>query len=122
MQTEDATVQLVIQFNDALNAHDVDGMMRLMTDDCLFENTSPAPDGTIYRGQAAVRSFWEDFFRASQSQRIEIEAIFACDDHCVMRWRYHWADATGQPGHIRGIDLYTLRDGQIAEKLSYVKG
>jgi hypothetical protein len=39
-----------------------------------------------------------------------------------MRWRYSWVDSDGQPGHIRGVDLYTLRDGLIAEKLSYVKG
>ncbi|CAG1772762.1 partial limonene-1,2-epoxide hydrolase, partial [uncultured bacterium] len=38
-------IQLVTRFNDALNARDVDAMMRLMTDDCVFENTFPAPDG-----------------------------------------------------------------------------
>lgn len=32
---------LVIQFNDALNAHDVDAMMKLMSEDCSFENTYP---------------------------------------------------------------------------------
>jgi hypothetical protein len=26
-----------------------------MTDDCVFENTYPATDGTRYQGQAAVR-------------------------------------------------------------------
>ena len=36
-------VQLVTRFNDALNAHDVDGMMALMSDDCIFENTYPPP-------------------------------------------------------------------------------
>jgi hypothetical protein len=39
-----------------------------------------------------------------------------------MLWCYHWVDASGTPGHIRGVDVYTLRDGLIAEKLSYVKG
>ena len=26
------------------------------------------------------------------------------------------------PGHVRGVDLFTVRDGRVAEKLSYVKG
>jgi hypothetical protein len=29
--------------------------MTLMTDDCVFENTWPAPDGERYEGQVAVR-------------------------------------------------------------------
>jgi hypothetical protein len=32
---------LIIRFNDALNARDVDAMMALMTADCVFENTTP---------------------------------------------------------------------------------
>lgn len=122
MKTEAAAVQIVIRFNEALNAQDVDTMMSLMTAACVFENTSPAPDGTRYQGQAAVRAFWVDFFRTAQGQHIEFEEIAAWEDRCVMRWRYTWHDASGTPGHIRGIDLYKLEDGKIAEKLSYVKG
>lgn len=114
-------VQTVVQFNDALNARDLNTMMQLMTDDCVFENTFPAPDGTRYVGQRAVRLFWQDFFRASQDLHFEIEDIFAAGNRCVMRWNYTW-EAGGEHGHIRGIDVYTLRDGRIAEKLSYVKG
>jgi hypothetical protein len=39
-----------------------------------------------------------------------------------MRWTYHWANAQGESGHIRGVDVYRLADGLITEKLSYVKG
>lgn len=115
-------VQLVLDFNDALNARDVDAMMRLMTADCIFENTYPTPDGARFTGQAAVRAFWQEFFEGAASATIEPEEIFASGDRCVMRWVYRWTDAAGQAGHIRGIDLYTVRDGLIAEKLSYVKG
>ncbi|RPI52267.1 MAG: hypothetical protein EHM56_08585, partial [Chloroflexi bacterium] len=47
--------QVVERFNEALNAQDVDAMMDLMTEDCVFENTSPAPDGARYEGKEAVR-------------------------------------------------------------------
>ena len=114
--------ELVVRFNQALNAGDVDEMMRLMTSDCVFENTYPPPDGERFAGQAAVCAFWEEFFRGSSQARLEIEELFTSGDRCVMRWRYQWVDAAGQAGHIRGVDLYRFRDGLIAEKLSYVKG
>ena len=69
-----------------------------------------------------MRAFWEEFFRGAQQQAIEIEEIFASGNHCVMRWVYRWQNRDGKPGHIRGVDIYALRDGLIAEKLSYVKG
>lgn len=116
------TIERVLAFNDALNAADVDGMMARMTEDCVFENTGPFPDGTRFEGRAAVRSFWEDFFRGSAQARIDVEQIYALGERCAMRWRYQWTDRAGQPGHIRGADLYRLANGLIAEKLSYVKG
>uniref|UniRef100_UPI0025A22EF2 nuclear transport factor 2 family protein n=1 Tax=Klebsiella pneumoniae TaxID=573 RepID=UPI0025A22EF2 len=80
------------------------------------------PDGTRYAGQTAVRAFWEEFFRGAPNARIEPEEIFAADDRCVMRWNYRWLDAQGQAGHVRGVDVFRIREGLIAEKLSYVKG
>ena len=37
------------------------------------------------------------------------------------RW-FVWTDPAGQSGHIRGVDVFRVRDGLILEKLSYVKG
>jgi ketosteroid isomerase-like protein len=118
----EAALSLVREFNEALNRADVEGMMARMTADCIFENTYPAPDGDRLEGQAEVRRFWEAFFRTSLEPRIEIEEIFAGQDRCVMRWIYHWSETSGERPHIRGVDLYRIRAGKIAEKLSYVKG
>ncbi|RLT38721.1 MAG: nuclear transport factor 2 family protein [Chloroflexi bacterium] len=116
------TIQLVKRFNDALNARDVDGMMALMHPACIFENTYPPPDGARFVGQEAVRGFWLDFFAGSSQAAIEIEEIAAWEDRCVMRWVYRWRNPQAESGHIRGIDLYTVADGLISQKLSYVKG
>ena len=113
---------LIIRFNDALNARDVDAMMSWLTADCVFENTYPAPAGARYTGQSAVREFWEDFYRSSSEARIEVEELFGQNDRAVMRWTYRWTDPAGHSGYIRGVDVYKVRDGLIAEKLSYVKG
>jgi hypothetical protein len=122
------TLAIVQQFHDALNQHNVELMMSFMTENCLFENTSPAPDGTIYRGQAAVRAFWEQFFADAPFARIDIEEIFVAGekkDRCVLRWTYYWRDPNESgsgPNHVRGVDVFKVEGGKISVKLSYVKG
>jgi len=122
MSRIESVVRAVLDFNDAFNRHDVAGMMQLMSDDCVFENTHPAPDGTIYSGKEAVTRFWQDFFSESPQAHIKIEDIFGMGFRCVMRWRYDWVDNAGEKGHVRGVDVYLVKDGLIREKLSYVKG
>jgi predicted SnoaL-like aldol condensation-catalyzing enzyme len=118
----ESAIRIVLEFNEAFNRHDVGGMMRLMSDDCVFENTDPAPDGTVYSGKEVVTHFWQDFFRESPHAQIEIEEIFGFGRRCIMRWRYHWVDESGGKGHVRGVDIFQVKDGLITEKFSYVKG
>jgi hypothetical protein len=122
MSRIESAVRIVLEFNEAFNRHDVEGMMQLMSDDCVFENTDPAPDGEAYLGKEAVTRFWLDFFHGSPQAHIEVEEIFGFGIRCVLRWRYDWTDTAGNIGHVRGVDLYQLKNGLISEKLSYVKG
>lgn len=117
-----ATLAVIRQFNEALNRRDVAAMMALLTEDTLFDNTYPAPDGTRYEGQASVRAFWTEFFAGAAQIELETEEIFAAGERGVMRWVYRWVGRDGQPGHVRGVDVYRVQNGRIAEKLSYVKG
>jgi ketosteroid isomerase-like protein len=112
-----STEATVSAFNEAFGRHDVDAVMALMTDDCIFENTLPAPDGERHIGQRDVRRFWEKFFSESPSATFETEEMVVASDRAVVRWRFDWGD-----GHVRGIDLFKVRDGKVADKLSYVKG
>ena len=122
MSRLESAIRVVLEFNEAFNRHDVAGMMQLMSDDCIFENTSPAPDGAVYSGKEVVTRFWQDFFRESPQAHIEIEEIFSLGERCMMRWRYSWVDMAGDKGHVRGVDVFRVRNGFIREKLSYVKG
>jgi ketosteroid isomerase-like protein len=116
-----ATLAAVEIFNKAFNRHDADAVMAAMTEDCVFENTSPAPDGLRLEGAAAVRAFWEKFFAASPDAFFEAEEIVAAGDRCVVRWLYR-KTKDGKPWHLRGVDVFKIRDGKVAEKLAYVKG
>ncbi len=122
MSRLESAIRIVLEFNEAFNRQDVAGMMQLMSDDCVFENTAPAPDGAVYSGKEAVTRFWQDFFRESPQAHIEVEEIFGLGFRCIMRWRYDWIDDAGKKGHVRGVDIFRVKDGAICEKLSYVKG
>jgi ketosteroid isomerase-like protein len=103
-----STLAAIERFNTAFNRQDVDGVMAAMTDDCLFESTGPAPDGERYQGASAVREFWETFFRNNPQATFVAEEVCAAGDRCVVRWRYEWGS-----GHVRGVDLFRVRDGLI---------
>ncbi len=111
------TGEVIDRFNAAFNAHDVDAVMALMTEDAVFESTLPAPDGRRYEGQAAVRAYWEEFFASSPPDSFAGEETIVTGDRAVVRWVFNWGT-----GHVRGVDVMTVRDGKVAEKLSYVKG
>ena len=117
-----ATLETVDRFGAVFNRRDVDAVMAAMTDDCVFESTYPPPDGQRFEGQEAVRGAWEDLFRSSPDATFETEERFAVDDRCTARWIYRYSGEDGVTHHIRGVDVFRVRDGKVAEKLSYVKG
>ena len=112
----DASLAAVARFDAAFGLQDIDAVMAAMTADCVFESTAP-PDGVRYEGQAALRAAWTGFFAASPGAVFETEEQLAWDDRVVTRWRYTW-----EGGHVRGVDVFRIQDGLVAEKLSYVKG
>lgn len=111
-----AAKEAVERFGKAFDAKDVDAIMAAMTTDCVFEDTSP-PDGRRHEGADAVRVAWTALFTASPDGVFTTEEVIEAGDRVVARWRYDWGS-----GHVRGIDVFTVRDGLVAEKLSYVKG
>jgi ketosteroid isomerase-like protein len=118
--TTASTIETVARFSEAFRRHDVDGIMAMMTDDCVFESMMPAPDGKRVEGQEEMRAFWTQMFEKTPTAHFETEDSFACGDRCTVMWRYSW-NTDGVPGHVRGIDVFRVRDGKVSEKLSYAK-
>ena len=117
------TTRMVIdRFNEAFNRHDADALEPLLTDDTVFEDTSPAPDGRRVEGKRAVVEFWRGWFARNAGAVFEAEeAAIVAGDRAVVRWVYR-KPRNGQPWHLRGVDVFTVRDGKVAAKLAYVKG
>src|SRR5207253_2258407 len=83
----DQTVAVMERFNAALKRHDIEGMLAEMAEDTVFENTSPAPDGTRLEGIDAMRKFFTELFEANPGTRFDIEEQFVAGDRCLVRWR-----------------------------------
>jgi len=115
------TRMVIDRFGEALNRHDADALAAWLTDDTVFEDTSPAPDGQRIEGKAAVVAFWRGWFARNLDAMFETEDLIVSGDRAVVRWVYHKV-RNGQPWHLRGVDVFTVRDGKVAAKLAYVKG
>ncbi len=116
MASDSQIVKLLETFGNAWNDHDLDTALGLTTEDVVFESTGPSPDGVRSVGRAAVRAAWEPIF-GDEAAHFDGEELIVSGDRAVQCWTYRWAG-----GHVRGIDLFRIRDGLVAEKLSYVKG
>jgi len=119
--SEQKTRSVIESFNKAFNRHDVDALAKLLSEDTVFEDTSPAPDGRRIEGRDAVADFWREWFARNLDARFESEEIIVSGNRAVVRSVYRKM-RNGQPWHLRGVDVFTVRDGKVAAKLAYVKG
>lgn len=117
----ESTRATIDRFNAIFNDHDADVLAEVLTDDTVFEDTSPPPDGRRIEGKAAVVEYWRAWFARNADASFEAEDIIVSDERAVVLWTYRKL-RNGQPWHLRGVDIFTIRNGKVAAKLAYVKG
>jgi hypothetical protein len=113
------TAELMDQFNAAFVTHDPTLLEDLIAEDCVIENTVPAPDGARYEGRAACLAWWSQVATAPGTW-FDVEAVEVFDGRAILRWRFNWGRGTGDS--VRGVNLMRCRDGLIVEAQGYVKG
>src|SRR5258707_15730660 len=97
-----STRATIDRFNEAFNRHDADALADVVTDDTVFEDTSPPPDGRRIQGKAAVVAHWRAWFARNTEALFEAEDVIVTGDRAVVRWVYRKV-RDGQPWHIRGV-------------------
>jgi hypothetical protein len=113
------TAEILRRFNDVFLSHDPAGLADLVAEDCVIENTNPAPDGSRHVGRAACIALWTSIATAPGTF-FELEDVTVIGDRGLILWRYHWGPE--KEGSVRGVNLMRLHDGLIVEALGYVKG
>jgi ketosteroid isomerase-like protein len=116
------TEDFLQSFVNAFNAHDLNGIMSHMTDDCVFEaSAGPEANGQKYKGQEQVRMAFEDVFTTFVDARWSNPRHFISGERGFSEWIFTGTRLNGTRVEVTGCDLFTFKDGKIAIKNSYRK-
>ena len=115
-------LKLLDRFAEAWNRHDLDALMSMMTDDCVFEaSAGPQVHGQRSEGKPAVRAAYAAVFETWHDAHWGGARHFIAGDRGVSEWTFTGTLQDGKRVEVNGCDLLTFRDGKIAVKNSYRK-
>jgi hypothetical protein len=113
------TSEIIQRFNEVFLRHDPSALDQLVAEDCVIENTQPAPNGAREVGREACIARWSQIATAPGTH-FDLEDVIVAGDRAIIRWRYWWGE--GESSSVRGVNLVRLQHGQIVEAMGYVKG
>jgi ketosteroid isomerase-like protein len=115
--------RLLVEHTDAWNSHDIDRLMALFTDDCVFEASGgPEPYGTRFVGQPHVRAAFVDVFDSMPDANWGGGRHFVIsEDYGVSEWRLTGTLRDRSRVDVFGCDFLTTRDNKIVRKNSFRK-
>ncbi len=120
--SDEVTTALLDAFGDAINRHDLDAIMELMTDDCVFESyAGPDVCGTRFEGRDQVRNGFSKIWAVCPDAHFGEARNFVCGDRGVSEWVFTGTTVEGQRIEVNGCDIITFRDGKIAIKDAFRK-
>ena len=111
-----STRTVIDRFNDVFQRHDPSALAALVADDCVLENTTPAPDGARHTGKEACVALWSRI-ATDPTLSFDVEQVTTLDEHAEIYWRLHHPG-----GSVRGVNLMRVVGGRIVEARGYVKG
>jgi steroid delta-isomerase-like uncharacterized protein len=116
--------RLMQLFADAWNAHDVDALLAMVTEDCVFDASAGGlPYGARHAGHVALREAFASIWVAiPDAQWDDCRHIAAGDNRGFSEWTFRGTRRSdGEKVEARGVDLFLFRDGKIAYKDTYRK-
>ena len=114
--------ETLAEYSDAWNAHDIDRIMRFMTDDCVFEpGGGPERYGARVEGADAVRERFIEVWTDIPDVRFENALHFVEGNLGCSEWTIVGTFRNGSRIEVDGCDLFTFEGGKIKSKRSYLK-
>jgi ketosteroid isomerase-like protein len=123
--TDDADGQTAVKLLDnyaaAWNRHDLDGILSMMTSDCVMQLSAGLDScGTRFVGPDQVRIGINQVFAAIPDVVYNHPKHLISGDRGLTQWLLTGTGPDG-PIEVHGCDLFTIREGKIAVKDSYRK-
>lgn len=111
--------RLVLDFTDAFNRDDLEGVMGYLSDDAIYDEFN----GVRHVGKAAIRAAFEPQFRGEFGAVRFIEEdrfLDVAGGKAMISWICTLQTKRGPAGW-RGLDLLGFVDGKLVEKHTYAK-
>jgi uncharacterized protein (TIGR02246 family) len=113
---------LLERFCAAWNAHDLDGLMACMAEDCVFQaSAGPEVEGRRHVGREAVRAGYAAVFEDFPDAQWRDGRHRVLGDLGISMWRFTATDRDGRPVEVEGCDLFAFDGELISRKNSFRK-
>lgn len=104
------------------NEHDLDAIMSLFADDCVFESPRGADAwGSRFEGKDAVAEGLRARFTGIPDVSYEGHGDFVSGERGASEWTLRGTTADGRRLEVRGCDLWTFRGDEVLVKNSFWK-
>jgi steroid delta-isomerase-like uncharacterized protein len=116
--------KMIRDWNEAWNAHEVEGVLSYFTDDIVFEDLG----GTrVVRGKAKMRTWINETLSAFPDFRTDLKSLFVSGEWAGSEWvasgtlkgQLHHLNPTNKSYSVRGASIMELRDGKIKRNVDY---
>jgi ketosteroid isomerase-like protein len=116
-------LDLLIRHTEAWNRHDLDALMDLFDDDCVFEASGgDEVCGKRYHGHTEVRRAFAQVLESMPDANWGNGRHYTvAPDYGVSEWTLTGIMPDGRRLEVNGCDFLTVRDGKIITKNSYRK-
>ena len=106
----------------AWNAHDIDGLLGMMTEDCVFEaSAGPYAHGQRHAGHEALRAAFSAILQAFPDARWGDLVHTIAGDRGLSVWTFWGIGLDGRKVEARGLDLLDFRGSKISRKDTFRK-
>ncbi|MGB3129909.1 MAG: ester cyclase, partial [Dehalococcoidia bacterium] len=111
-------------YGAALNAHDVERIASLFTDDGIFEDV---PMGIVHHGKEGVKANFSMEFTAFSDYKVEMKTIIVAGEYAAteaVMTATHTGDfpmlpATGKSVSVRAASIFEMRGDKIKRNTNY---
>ena len=118
------TDKILDDWEAAWSVHDIDKLLSLFTDDCVYEDVTL---GAVHHGKAELKGFADLLFAAFPDFKVELASGFIAGNWAGAEWTMsgtHKGDlpelpATGKHFSVRGSTIRELRKGKIKRNSDY---
>ena len=114
-------LRVLDSFARAWSRHDIDTLMSLVTDDCVYSASVGPEPGQTFVGREAVRDGFLALLAYDADGKSGEGRAALLGDIALAEWSYEFRDATGRVTVLRGCDIIEFSGARIRRKDAFRK-